>query len=310
MPDQAAAEWGKTMAYEHILYDVEDRLATITFNRPERRNAIHWKMSAEISKALKAAEVDTDVSVIILKGAGDCFSSGYDLSTSLGTPPRQTGEITADQEGHGEFVSVWDNRARVQGHIEYMMEIWNNWKPVIAQVHGVCLGGASALALASDLLIAADDARLGHPGLRAIAPGEETAIFAWHVGLKKAKEMLLTGDALTAEEMLRHGMANHVFPVDKLESETRTIARRIANIDTQLLSLSKKMVNRVYEQMGFQFSIQSSGEFVTLAGRLPSNQEFKRISKEQGMKAAIEWRDGPFGGALGRYPPINDNTDD
>lgn len=298
------------MVYENILYEVEDRLATITFNRPERRNAINWDMSAEISQALKAAEVDTDVSVIILKGAGECFSSGYDLGPSMGKAPRQTGDITAADEGHGDFVSVWDNRARVQGHIEYMMEIWNNWKPVIAQVHGACLGGASALALASDLLIAGDDARLGHPGLRAIAPGEETAIFAWHVGLKKAKEMLLTGDALTAEEMLRHGMANHVFSPDKLEEETRIIARRIANIDPQLLSLSKKMVNRVYEQMGFQFSIQSSGEFVTMSGRLPSNQEFKRIAKDEGLKAAIQWRDGPFGGTLGRYPPINDNGEE
>ncbi|NQV55163.1 MAG: enoyl-CoA hydratase/isomerase family protein [Rhodospirillales bacterium] len=294
------------MSAEHILYDVEDKLATITFNRPERRNAINWDMSAEISAALKAAEGDKNVSVIILKGAGDCFSSGYDLGAGMGKPPRQQGDITAEQEGSGEFVSVWDNRARVQGHIEYMLEIWNNWKPVIAQVHGACLGGASALALASDLLIASEDARIGHPGLRAIAPGEETAIFAWHVGLKKTKEMLLTGDALTADEMLRYGMANYVFPADKLEEETRTIARRIANIDSQLLALNKKMVNRVYEHMGLPYSIQSSGEFVTLAGRLPSNQEFKRIAREQGLKAAIKWRDDPFGGTLGRYPSVDD----
>ncbi len=94
------------MAYENILYDVEDRLATITFNRPERRNAINWDMSAEISQALKAAEVDTDVSVIILNGAGECFSSGYDLGPSMGKAPRQTGDITPADEGHGEFTSV------------------------------------------------------------------------------------------------------------------------------------------------------------------------------------------------------------
>ena len=155
-------------------------------------------MSAEISAALKDAETDPAVSVIVLKGAGTCFSSGYDMSPTMGTPPRQVGRTTAESETDRGSVSVWDNRARVQGHIEYMLEIWNNWKPVIAQVHGECLGGASALALACDLLIAAEDARLGHPGVRAIAPGEETAIFAWHVGLKKAKELVLTGDALTA----------------------------------------------------------------------------------------------------------------
>jgi enoyl-CoA hydratase len=292
--------------YKFILYDVADRLATITFNRPDRRNAINWPMSAEISDALKKAELDPNVSVIVLKGAGPCFSSGYDMGPTMGTPPQQVGNLTAETETGEETVSVWDNRARVQGHIEYMLQIWNNWKPVVAQVHGEALGGASALALACDLLIAGEDARIGHPGVRALAPGEETAIFAWHVGMKKAKEMVLTGDALTAQEMLDYGMANYVFPVEQLEHETRTIARRIANIDPQLLSLSKRMINRVFDQAGFTFSMQSSGEFVTLAGRLPSNQQFKKISREKGLREALKWRDGPFGGALGRYPEPKD----
>lgn len=297
------------MAYEFILYEVADRLATITFNRPERRNAINWPMSAEISRALKQAESDPAVSVIVLRGAGRCFSAGYDMGPTMGTPPRQVGSSTAETESENAQVSVWDNRARVQGHIEYMLEIWNNWKPVVAEVHGECLGGAAALALACDLLIAGEDARLGHPGVRALAPGEETAIFAWHVGLKKAKEMVLTGDALTAREMLDYRMANYVFPVERLPEETRRIARRIANIDPELLSLSKRMINRVFDQAGFQFSMQSSGEFVTLAGRLASNQEFKRIAREEGLAAALRWRDGPFGGVLGRYPPLDGEAD-
>ena len=292
--------------YKFILYEVADKLATITMNRPDRRNAINWPMSDEISDALKKAELDPSVTVIILKGAGACFSSGYDMGPTMGTPERQVGQLTAETETGEDTVSVWDNRARVQGHIEYMLRIWDNWKPVIAQVHGEALGGASALALACDLLIAGDDARIGHPGVRALAPGEETAIFAWHVGMKKAKEMVLTGDALTAQEMLDYGMANYVFPLDKLEHETRTIARRIANIDSQLLSLSKRMINRVFDQAGFTFSMQSSGEFVTLAGRLPSNQQFKKIAREKGLREALKWRDGPFGGALGRYPEPKD----
>jgi enoyl-CoA hydratase len=292
--------------YQFILYEVADKLATITFNRPDRRNAINWPMSGEIKDALKKAELDPNVTVIVLKGAGPCFSSGYDMGPTMGKPERQIGDLTAETETGEETVSVWDNRARVQGHIEYMLDIWNNWKPVIAQVHGEALGGASALALACDLLIAGQDARIGHPGVRALAPGEETAIFAWHVGIKKAKEMVLTGDALTAQEMLDYGMANYVFPVDQLEHETRTIARRIANIDSQLLSLSKRMINRVFDQAGFTFSMQSSGEFVTLAGRLPSNQTFKKISREKGLREALKWRDGPFGGALGRYPEPKD----
>ena len=294
------------MSYQFIQYEVGDRLATITFNRPERRNAIHWAMSAEISAALSEAEGDENVRVIILKGAGASFSAGYDLDKSAGSPPRQTGRATATSETPNEQVSVWDNRARVQGHIDYMLEIWNCWKPVIAQVHGECLGGASALALACDLMIVSEDARLGHPGTRALAPGEETAIFAWHVGLKKSMEMVLTGDSLTAREMLDYQMANYVFPLEQLESETRAIARRIANVDSQLLSLSKTMIHRVFEQIGFSSTMKSSGEYVTVAGRLPSNQEFKRIAREQGLRAALKWRDEPFGGTLGRYPAVDD----
>jgi enoyl-CoA hydratase len=186
------------------------------------------------------------------------------------------------------------------------MEIHNLWKPVIAQVHGVCLGGAAGLALACDMLIASEDARIGYPPVRAIAPGEETAIFAWHVGIKKAKELNFTGDCLTASEMLEYRMANYVFPADEVEAETTKIAKRIANVDVELLSLSKKMVNRVFDHMGFSLSLQAGSDFVTLANRLPSNKEFKRIVKDEGLKAALKWRDGPFGGGLGRYPPVKD----
>lgn len=291
------------MAYRFITYEVADKIATLTLNRPEVRNAIHWPMSAEISEALKLAECDPDVAVVLIKGAGSCFSSGYDLGPASGTPPLQTGTVTATNENGRDLVSVWDNRARVQGHIQYMLEIWNHWKPIIAQVHGECLGGASALALACDMVVAAENTRLGHPGVRAIAPGEETAIFAWHVGMKKAKEMLLTGDALTGREMLDYQMANYVVPLEQVEETALQLARRVANIDVQLLSLSKRMINRVYDQQGFTFSMQSSGEFVTLAGRLPSNQEFKRITRESGLRAALQWRDGPFGGTLGHFQP-------
>jgi enoyl-CoA hydratase len=289
------------MSYEFITYEVSEKIATLTLNRPKRRNAIHWPMSAEISAALKEAERDPAVSVIIVKGAGSCFSSGYDLGPDSGTPPLQTGSTTANTEDGQRFVSVWDNRARVQGHIQYVLEIWNHWKPIIAQVHGECLGGASALALACDLMVVSEDARLGHPGVRAIAPGEETAIFAWHVGLKKSKEMVLTGDSLTAAQMLHYQMANYVVDNERLEQATLDLARRVAHVDVELLALSKRMINRVYDQQGFSSSMQSSGEFVTLAGRLPSNQEFKRIARESGLRAALEWRDGAFGGTLGRY---------
>ena len=128
------------MDYENVLYEVNDRIAVITLNRPEKRNALNWPLLADLSAALKQAERDKNVRVIILKGAGPCFSAGHDLSETMGDAPLHYGSKTWDETlksegGVGVGVSVWDSRAHVQGHIDYLLEIWNNWKPIIAQVH-------------------------------------------------------------------------------------------------------------------------------------------------------------------------------
>lgn len=298
-----------SMSYQNVLYDVGDRLATITLNRPERRNALNWPLLYELGDALKKAEKDEDVRVIVIKGAGPCFCAGHDMSDTSGDSPRHLDKRSWNQigrEGEGPGISVWDNRARVQGHIEADLEIWNCWKPVIAQVHGYCLGGAVGIALSCDLLIASKDARLGYPPVRAMAPGEEISLFSWHVGLKRAKWLSLTGDSLTAREMLEFGVANFVFPRTRLDEETRKIARRIANIDSELLSLSKTLVNRIFEQQGFSYSLKASGEYVSFAQQLKSMREFKKTIRDKGLKAALEERDRPFGGIVGRYPPVDE----
>jgi enoyl-CoA hydratase len=298
------------MTYKDILYGVDDRLATITLNRPERRNALNWPLLYEVVDALKKAEKDQDVRVIIIKGAGPCFSAGHDLTDTTGDSPRHLDKRSWAAIGRdgseGGDLSVWDGRARVQGHIEIDLEIWNCWKPVVAQVHSYCLGGATGLALSCDLLVASKDARLGYPPVRAIAPGEEISLFSWHVGLKRAKWLSLTGDSLTAKEMLDYGMANWVFANDKLDAETRKIARRIANVDSELLSLSKTLVNRIFDQKGYSNSMKSSGELIGYARRLKSSLQFRKTTKEKGLRAALEERDGPFGGIVGRYPPVDE----
>lgn len=296
------------MSYEFILYDVEDRLATITLNRPEHRNALNWPMLEEVSDALKKAEKDAEVRVIIIKGAGPCFSAGHDLGPTMGKGRRQLDERVWNEiiGGEGEGPSVWDTRSRVQDHIEFDLEIWNCWKPVIAQVHSYCLGGSIGMALSCDLLIASKDARMGYPPVRSMAPGEEISLFSWHIGLKRAKWLSLTGDSLTAKEMLDFGVANWVFPKDKLDAETRKIARRIANIDSELLSLSKTLVNRIFDQQGLPQSMKSSGEIVSFGPRLKALQKFEKMVKEKGVKAAAEERDRPFGGVVGRYPPVEE----
>ncbi len=303
------------MKYENVIYEVDDRLAIITLNRPERRNALNWPLFADLSAALKEAERDKNVNVIILKGAGACFSSGHDLTKKSIEKNATMGEAPhdMDQSFGTPNVTVWDSRAHVQDHVQYCLEIWNNWKPVIAQVHSFCLGGASGIALSCDMLIASEDARLGYPPTRSMAPGDEIPLYSWHMGLKKAKELSLTGDSLTADEMLRYGVANYVVPRDKLEEVTTNIARRIANIDRGLLALSKRVVNRTFDVMGFTISMQYGGEFDSFGHWLHTSPESgsrdiegRKIREEKGLKDWLKWRDAPFGGVVGRYPSLEE----
>jgi enoyl-CoA hydratase len=294
---------------QFVNYEVyQGKIAYITLNRPEKKNPLSWPLLADLSEAIKMGDRDKNVSVMILRGAGSCFSSGHDLSAEMGDSPLHMGDKSWDEYLHskdrwGIGVSVWDSRAHVQGHIEYVMQIWRAFKPIIAQVHSYCLGGASALALACDMLICSEDARLGYPPARAMAPGDEIMIYSYHVGLKKAKELSLTGDSLTADEMLEYGMANYVFPNEDLEEETWKIATRIASIHVEMLSLSKRVVNRTFDQMGFSNAMYSGSEFDSLGHFSDSNQIWKSIVEKEGMKKALEYRDGPFGGIMGRYPP-------
>jgi enoyl-CoA hydratase len=171
-------------------------------------------------------------------------------------------------------------------------------KPVIAQVHSYCPGGAIGIALACDMIIASDDTRMGYPPARSMATGDEMQIYSWHVGLKKAKELSLTGDSLNADEMLHYGVANYVYPRDQLDEKTMKIAKGIANIDSDLLALSKRLVNRTFDMMGFMVSMQYGGEFNGLGQMLGGNQEFVGIMSKHGIKDALDWRDGPFGGTV------------
>jgi len=191
------------MTYENVVYEWMAELAVITLNRPEKRNALNWPLLADLSAALKQAERDKNVRVIILKGAGPCFSAGHDLSETMGDAPLHYGSKTWDETLNKRRRYRCGRQCLGQqgpcpGHIDYLLEIWNNWKPIIAQVHSYCLGGASGIALACDMLIASEDARLGYPPARGMAPGDEIVIYSWHMGLKKAKELSLTGDSLTA----------------------------------------------------------------------------------------------------------------
>jgi len=276
------------MTYQKIIYEVDqDGIARITFNDPERMNPLGWSVLAELDSALKEAEKDNNVKVIIIKGAGRCFSAGYDLERE------SRGEVSPKyRDEYGR--SVWNSRSSVQGRIEYWFNIWNLWKPVIAQVHGYCLAGASELASMCDLMIISEDCRFGYPPTRFMSAGDAIAIYSWHAGLKVAKEMSF-GRILSGKECVQYGFANYCFPTEKLEEETTKIAKRIAHIHPELLSLSKKMVNRNFEIMGLRTAVEVGGEYDSLSHGGQS-YGYRETVKELGLSAGLKKLNEPWGG--------------
>src|SRR5271154_6988464 len=215
---------GPAMADEPILLtdDPAAHVRRITLNRPAKRNALSNALRGAIFAALEAGDSDPEVRVMILRGAGTCFSSGYDLA-GLGELPFHTAG------GAGEWA-----RHVVEG----CFRIWDLAKPVIAQVHGWCLAGGSELATACDLVYVAEDAQIGYPPVRMMSP-PDNQFHAWLCGLRPAMEMMLTGDAVSGAEAARVGFANRAYPAANLDDEVLAIAERIAKIPTDVQQMNK-----------------------------------------------------------------------
>lgn len=285
---------------DYVLYERKGRIAYLTLNRPEVMNAMCWPMMERMETLLKQAEVDPEVRVIIVRGAGKCFSSGYDLKESdpshlaPGVGPADGTHEPRGVPAYGR--GVWNSRAHVQGHIHYDQVVWGLWKPVIAQVHGYALAGASTFAVACDLTIMADDAKIGYPPTRWLASGDNIGLYSLLAGLKRAREMSY-GRMLNGIEATECGLATRHFPEDQLEEQTLRIAEEIAAIDSELLMLNKMVVNRVWEMMGIRSAMEVSGEFDSLCHLANTGRVLKEAIHENGnLRAALEQINKPWGG--------------
>ncbi len=172
-------------------------------------------------------------------------------------------------------------------------QIWELTKPVISQVHGYCLAGGTELATMCDLMFVAEDAIIGYPPVRAMTP-VDIIYHPWHMHQKKARELLYTGDSVTGKEAVELGWANRAVPVEKLCEVTEAFAERIAHVDSPMLQMTKRQVNRVYEIMGIRTAMAVGGDIQELGRARPGGAEFGRIAREKGLKAALDWRDSPF----------------
>jgi enoyl-CoA hydratase len=250
----------------------------ITLNRPDKRNALNHRLRTELLGALEAGDADDAVRVQIVRGAGSCFSAGYDLMPDDEPLPFHTAG------GDGQ----WPRH-----QTESWMRIWDLAKPVIAQVHGYCLAGGSELATGCDLVCIAEDALMGYPAVRFGVP--DMHFHAWFVGMRKAMEMMLTGDSLTGVEAVEQGWANHAFPVDELDAGTLALAERIAKLPPDIVQLNKRVVHRGMEAMGLRTAIRAGTELCALGMHQASLRAFTKQIGEKGLTGALSERDGKFG---------------
>lgn len=260
--------------YDHIEIDEPaHRVRRITLNRPEKRNAISTPMRTELLRALEIHDDDPDVRVTIIRGAGPCFSSGYDLSA---------GPLMAEAPFHtAAGQGQWARHAT-----ESWLRLWDLAKPVIAQIHGYALAGATELAAACDLVYVADDAEVGHPVVKMLSPPDFN-YHPWLVGVRHAMELMLTGDAIDGRTAAEIGFANRAFPPDELEARVLELASRVAKVSPDLQQINKRAVRRGMEAMGMRTAIRGATEMQALAQHVPSVQELKKHALES-IKKAIE----------------------
>ncbi len=288
--------------YQTILYSVADSVATITLNRPEALNTIVPPMPDEFEDAMRRATKDPEVKVVVLRGAGRAFSGGYDFGGGFshwGDAINTDGKWDAGKD----FVFA---TAPTEAPTQKFMSMWRSPKPVIAQVHGWCVGGASETALCADIVIASDDARIGTPYSR-MWGCHLSGMWIYRLGLAKAKEYSLLGKPVSGVEAAEIGLINKSVPFDQLEDEVARTAQQLAQIPVSQLSAMKLIVNQAYENMGLA-STQTLGPIIDgLMRNTPDALEFIDIAEREGVAAVVERRDGPFGDY--RSAPLDEQPD-
>ena len=274
----------------------EERLARITLNRPEKMNALTGELFTELNDCLHDLEADQRCRVIILRGAGRCFSAGYDLTPGRERRPGERRYQTVDDKNRTLMMNV---RTSMQQITDVQMYLWNMAKITIAQLHGYALAGGCELAMMTDLVVAAEDTKIGHPGLRGLGTARNGNIWPLVMSMRKAKEYYYTGDSMTGAEAAEVEMINYAWPKDELDANTIAFAERIANGSADHLAVLKLTMNRFYENMGIYSSVRSATEQDALAQMTEWTYRFGESIREGGLKHAFQSRDEPYLGNEG-----------
>jgi enoyl-CoA hydratase len=266
-----------------VLYDTAGGVATLTLNRPERLNTIVPALIDAFDEALARANADPEVRVVRLRGAGRTFCAGYDIDWGA--------EMMEAQERDKPWDPIVDYQTMTR-YVSSYMSLWRSPKPVIAQVHGFCVGGGADFALCSDLIVCSEECRIGYPPAR-VWGSPTTAMWVYRIGLERSKRLLLTGDPVDGRTAVEWGLASEAVPEAELEDAALALAGRVARLPANQLHMMKLLVNQAFEQMGLH-TTQLIGTLLDGSARhTPEGVDFTRRAIDDVGEAVAE-RDAPF----------------
>ncbi len=296
--------------FNTITYDVDDRVARLTLNRPDRGNSITLDMPVEIAAAVERANLDPRVHVIALSGNGKGFCGGYDLVIAA----EQRSEIPAEpsrwpegspldlevQRANHDPDGTWDpvlDYAMMSRNVRGFMSLFHSDKPVLCKVHGFCIGGGTDMALCSDLLVIEEKARIGYPPSR-VWGTPTTALWAFRIGVERAKRLLFTGDCLTGKQAVEWGLATESPPEEQLDERFESLVQRVARLPVSQLVMMKLLINQTLLGQGLHSAQLLGTIFDGISRHTKEGHAFQQRAAEVGFKQAIRERDEAFGNGL------------
>lgn len=280
------------MEFETLTYETDGRVAHVTLNRPDRLNAIHEKTPGEIRRAVEAANADDGVHVILLKGAGRAFCAGYDLKDY------------AEREGAHPLAQdmPWDpmlDYRLMKAFTDDITSLWRSYKPTVCKVHGHAVAGGSDIALACDMVIMAEDARIGYPPAR-VWGCPTTAMWVYRLGPERAKRMLFTGDLIDGKEAKALGLVLDAVPAADLDARVDALVARMVGVPRNQLMMQKLMINQAVDAMGLANTQMIATIFDGMTRHTPEGRAFKDMCEREGFHEAVALRDSGQAIPVGR----------
>jgi enoyl-CoA hydratase len=290
-----------------VTYEVTGRIARLTLNRPQRGNGITRGLVTELERCVERADLDADVHVLLLSGNGNGFCGGYDLVESAegqgalgdgdtGAPPGSPLDPKVMMANH-DPAGIWDpmvDHAMMSRNVRAFMSLFHCSKPVVCKVHGFCVAGGTDMALCSDLLVIAADAKIGYPPAR-VWGSPTTSMWSYRLGPQRAKRLLFTGDSLTGAQALEWGLAIDAPAPEELDARTEALVERIGRLPINQLQMMKLLVNQSFYAQGLHATQLLGTVFDGIARHTSEGYAFQKLAAREGFRTAVRDRDEPFG---------------